>query len=360
LLGEQVEPKARGVRLSLLPPPWPKVAEFFKNYLTYEGRYHVVYQHEFVLLSHLRHARLVNIPYYLLGCLRNMSHYCRQVKNPILSLTHHRLVQLLIQKGFSQQNPLLNNPPINPQEAAEHLENPHEEQPQNLPDPLEIPINPPTDPIVPINPPTIPSPPHNLPESSTPTVHITSDDFQADKPDNPPYSITEEKTTHKRKKQTTTFPSFLPRRKMRASTKATTTATTLNPQPILLKSHTPPPYQILEFLPVLPTGTETQEPEAQGAATSFSLHQVVVTQESTTHSIAVTQEPATHSVVVTQEPAIVVTQEPATTETQEPAVDFVPEIQESDAQGAATLFYLHQVAKTQESTADFVAARTIY
>jgi hypothetical protein len=163
LPGEQVEPKARGVQLSSLPPPWPKVAEFVKNYLTCEGRYQVVYQYDFVLLSHLRHARLVNIPYYLLGCLRNMSHYCRQAKNPILSLTHHCLVQLLIQKGFSQQNPLLNNPPINPQEALEHPKNPHEEQPQNLPDPPEIPINLPTYPIDPINPPTIPSPPHNLP-----------------------------------------------------------------------------------------------------------------------------------------------------------------------------------------------------
>jgi hypothetical protein len=142
---------------------------------------------------------------------------------------------------------------------------------------------------------------------------------------------------------------------MRASTKAATTATTLNPQPILLKAHTPPPSQIPEFLPVQPTGTETQEPEAQGAATSFSLHQVAVTQEPTTHSVAVTQEPTTHSVVVTQEPAIAVTQEPATAETQEPAADFIPEIQESDAQGAATSFSLHQVAVTQEPTTHSVA-----
>jgi hypothetical protein len=102
LPGEQIEPKGRGVRLSLLPPPWPKFAKFVKHYLTYEGRYQVVYQYDFVMLSHLRHARLVNIPYYLLGCLKNMSHYCKKVKDPTLSLTHHRLVQLLIQKGFAQ------------------------------------------------------------------------------------------------------------------------------------------------------------------------------------------------------------------------------------------------------------------
>jgi hypothetical protein len=110
----------------------------------------------------------------------------------------------------------------------------------------------------------------------------------------------------------------------------------------LLKTHTPLPSQTPKFLPVQPTGTETQEPEAQDVATSFSLHQVDVT-----------QEPTTHSIVETQEPAIVVTQEPAIAETQEPTADFIPEIQELDAQGVATVAVTqepatHSVAETQE------------
>ena len=92
LPGERVEPKGRGVSLCSLPPPLPKVAEFFKHYLTCKGRYQVVYQHDFVLLNHLRHGRLLNMPYYLLGCLKNMSHYSMNAKYPLLSLTHHRLV----------------------------------------------------------------------------------------------------------------------------------------------------------------------------------------------------------------------------------------------------------------------------
>jgi len=123
LPGEQIEPKGRGVRLSSLPLPWPEVEKFVKHYLNSEGWYQVVYQHDFVLLSHLQHNRLVNIPYYFLGCLKNMLHYYKKDKDPTLSLTHHRLVQLLIQKGFSQQNLPLNNPPIDPQEAAEIPEN---------------------------------------------------------------------------------------------------------------------------------------------------------------------------------------------------------------------------------------------
>ena len=107
---EQVENKGCGISLHSLPRPLPIVAEFIKHYLTCKGHYQVVYQHDFVLMNHLRHGRLVNIPYYLLGYIKNMSYYCRRVKFPSLSLTHHRLCQLLIQRGFAQQNPPLNNP----------------------------------------------------------------------------------------------------------------------------------------------------------------------------------------------------------------------------------------------------------
>jgi hypothetical protein len=310
----------------------------------------VVYQHDFLLLSHLRHNRRVNIPYYLLGCLKNMVHYCRKAKDPTLSLTHHCLVQLLIQRGFSQQNPPLNNPPINPQRAAEIPENLQEQQPQNPPDSPEVPNSPPTEPIIPINPPTIPSPPHTLPESSTPALHILSDDS---KPDNSPYPIIEERPPRKRK-QIPFFPPFLQKKRTRASTRPTIIATTLDPQPIRLIPRTPPTSQISGSLPIPPTGTETQEPDAQGVATSSVFNQVDEIQEPTTHIVAETQELATHSVAETQEPAthsVAETQEPTIAKTQEPAADIDIEIQESEVQGAATLLSLHQEDETQEATA---------
>jgi hypothetical protein len=108
-----------------------------------------------------------------------------------------------------------------------------------------------------------------------------------------------------------------------------------------------------------PTIAETQEPTAEfipeiQESDALGVATIVVTQEPTTHSIAITQEPTTHSVAVKQEPSIDVTQEPTTAETQEPTANFIPEIQESHSQGVATLFSLYQVAKTQESTTDFV------
>jgi hypothetical protein len=122
-----------------------------------------------------------------------------------------------------------------------------------------------------------------------------------------------------------------------------------------------------ESFPIPPTGTETEEPDAQGVATSSvsnqvaetqkpATHPVAETQEPATNSVAETQEPATHSVAETQELAITITQEPATAETQEPAIDIDTEMQESEVQGAATLLSLHQEAETQEAVVDLVAA----
>jgi len=121
---EHVETKGRGVALQSLPPPWSKVAEFVKQYFTCEGCYQVIYQHDFILLNHLRHGHLINMPYYLLGCLKNMSCYTVNAKHQLLSLKHHRLVQLLINRGFALNHPpLLINPPQqieeNPQQAEE-------------------------------------------------------------------------------------------------------------------------------------------------------------------------------------------------------------------------------------------------
>jgi hypothetical protein len=120
-----------------------------------------------------------------------MAHYCRKEKDPTQSLTHHHLVQLLINKGFEQQNLLLNNPPINPQPATEIS---REQQQQNPSEAPEVPHIPPTEPTSPIISPTPPNPPHTLPDSSTPALHILSDDSE---PENVPCPIIQERPPRK-------------------------------------------------------------------------------------------------------------------------------------------------------------------
>jgi hypothetical protein len=324
LAGERRVPKGRGVQLSSLPPPWPEVARFIKHYLTCEGRYQVVYQHDFLLLSHLRHNKRVNIPYFLLGCLKNMAHYCRRAKDPAQSLTHHRLVQLLINRGFEQQN----HPPLNLAPAAEVPAILDEQQQQNPPIPLEIPHSPPTQPT---SPPTMPESSYTAPESSTSTLHIIIDDSE---PENTPCPIIEEKPPRKRP-QIAPFPPFPRKKRTKSSMRPPWLTTTLNPPPIRLKPRKPLMPPTPDPLTILTMGAATQKSDAPETVTP-----------SVSQKVAETQEPVTHSVAETQEPAMAETQETATAETQEPAADSEIELQELETQTS----FVFEVAETQIAT----------
>jgi hypothetical protein len=324
LAGERSVPKGRGVQLSSLPPPWPEVARFIKHYLTCEGRYQVVYQHDFLLLSHLRHNRWVNIPYFLLGCLKNMAHYCRRAKDPTQSLTHHRLVQLLINRGFEQQN----HPPLNLAPAAEVPAILDEQQQQNPPISLKTPHSLSTQPT---SPPTIPESSHTAPESSTSAFHIIIDDSE---PENIPCPIIEEKSPRKRP-QIAPFPPSLRKKRTKASMRPPWMTTTLDPPPIRLKPRKPLIPPTPDPLPILTMGAATQEPDAPETVTP-----------SVSQKVAETQEPVTHSVSETQEPAMVETKKTATAETQEPAADSEIELQELETQTS----FDFEVAETQTAT----------
>ena len=104
-LGEQVQRRSRGVALDTLPRLWYQVATFLKRYITCEGRYKVVYIYNFVLLSHLFHHRLINMPFYLSQTLQNMVHYdAKMSRHPLSSLTNHGMIKLLVQRRLAQNN----------------------------------------------------------------------------------------------------------------------------------------------------------------------------------------------------------------------------------------------------------------
>jgi hypothetical protein len=102
--GEQVQTKGQGEDVSSLPKPWGKVSEFVKRYITCEGRYQVVYFSDFILLSHLRHKKLINIPYYLLHSLHNMAHFVKKSKHPMNCISNKSLIGLLIHNGMGIPN----------------------------------------------------------------------------------------------------------------------------------------------------------------------------------------------------------------------------------------------------------------
>ena len=77
---------------------------FLKRYITCEGRYKVVCIYDFVLLSHLQHHRVINMPFYLSQTLQNMPHYAKNSIHPLSYLTNHGLIKLLVQIILAQNN----------------------------------------------------------------------------------------------------------------------------------------------------------------------------------------------------------------------------------------------------------------
>ena len=99
-----MQPRGRGTTIKFLPQPLDQVVVFLKKYITCEGRYKIVYTYDFVLLSHLHHGSLINMPYYLLESLHNMAYYVRQSCFPQGSVTRHCLIKLIVLRALEIQN----------------------------------------------------------------------------------------------------------------------------------------------------------------------------------------------------------------------------------------------------------------
>jgi hypothetical protein len=127
---ERVQTKGRGVDVNSLPAPWGKVTEFIKRYITCEGRYQVVYFSDFIILSHLRHQKLINMPYYILQSLHNMAQFVKRSKHPMNCLSNHRLIGLLIHRGMGLPHDPLPEVPV-PSTVPAAIANP--EQPISAP-----------------------------------------------------------------------------------------------------------------------------------------------------------------------------------------------------------------------------------
>jgi hypothetical protein len=184
---EKVRTKGRGVDVSSLPMPWGKVSKFVKRYITREGKYQVVYFFEFILLSHLRHKKLINISYYLLHSLHNMAHFVKKSKNPKNCISNHKLIGLLIHRRMGIPNDSLPG---------------EEEQPNHVPVVMVEPeqLNP--MPVVVIDPTVenrIPRPSHEPQPSAATTVQSpivnsimsTSFPIELEATQNPPITETE-------------------------------------------------------------------------------------------------------------------------------------------------------------------------
>jgi len=90
---------------SWLVHPWDEVAYVIRKFITYEGRYIIIFLYHIRLLQHWKQEKEMNMPYYFLNSLSKMAKGIqKQDKNEERSLYHHRLIKMIISHELQKQN----------------------------------------------------------------------------------------------------------------------------------------------------------------------------------------------------------------------------------------------------------------
>lgn len=93
-----------GIRRTSIPYPWGEVSGQIMKYISYEGRYNIVYGYHFRLLHELRYgmdllaSRKLSLPYFL---LRSLIECSTKLNARVLDqLAHHGFIKLLVEDGL--------------------------------------------------------------------------------------------------------------------------------------------------------------------------------------------------------------------------------------------------------------------
>jgi len=90
----------KGIQRGSLEEPWRHVAFIIQKFLTYEGRFELLFGYHLRLSIHLRHQRCVNMSYFLLHSLKLMSSKAKGSLTPETNITHHGLIKLIVKDAL--------------------------------------------------------------------------------------------------------------------------------------------------------------------------------------------------------------------------------------------------------------------
>ena len=95
----------KSVPSTWLEERWKQLLKTILVYITCEGRYNREMIYHFKLMNHLRGKSPLNLPFYLHRSLEKMAHQVKAQPTKIAGrLSHHGLIQLLIQELLKRRN----------------------------------------------------------------------------------------------------------------------------------------------------------------------------------------------------------------------------------------------------------------
>lgn len=87
-----------GYNTILFSEPWKELEEIVQRYIRYDERYDVVMGNHLKLLAYLRQKVTLNIPLLLKFMLHETTFRVRKAKDPLVIISHHGLIKLLVER----------------------------------------------------------------------------------------------------------------------------------------------------------------------------------------------------------------------------------------------------------------------
>jgi hypothetical protein len=133
--GEELDKKGKGLNPSTLREPWKELAGIIQWYITCDGRYDIIRPRHLKLLAALKQRLVLNLPFFLNAILHEVALRTQKSKDPVVVISHHRLVKLITNKALSQTQLTWDN--LIEANRPPQLEQPelcHENPPQEIED----------------------------------------------------------------------------------------------------------------------------------------------------------------------------------------------------------------------------------
>jgi hypothetical protein len=99
---EELDKKGKGPNPSTLKEPWKELAGIIQWYITFDGRYDIIQSRHLKLLAALKQWLVLNLPFFLNAILHEVVLRAQKSKDPVIAISHHRLVKLITNKALSQ------------------------------------------------------------------------------------------------------------------------------------------------------------------------------------------------------------------------------------------------------------------
>jgi lambda repressor-like predicted transcriptional regulator len=100
---EELDKKGKGLNPTALNEPWRELEGVIQRYITYDGRYNVVWPLHLKLLATLKHRLVINLPFFLNAMLHEVAAKTQKDKYPVTIISHHGIVlKIILNSSLSQ------------------------------------------------------------------------------------------------------------------------------------------------------------------------------------------------------------------------------------------------------------------